>query len=137
MISTIKTLPDYANEGVIHDLYVTKGLSVAQVAELTLASRTAVLASLERFKIPTRAPHLFHGRHGNPPFGYHMVGGQLVGYPKEKKVIQAVKKMYLEEKLSLNAIARALTRSGIPTKKTKGPWHHEMVRAILKREKLA
>jgi hypothetical protein len=51
-------------------------------------------------------------------------------------VIQLVKKLYLKKELSLNAIARKLTEDGVPTKKGKGPWHHEMLRSILKREKL-
>ena len=136
LFSTIKTLNDHANPSVLQALYVEKRLSIKQVAELTGASKAAIVANLRRFKIPARAAHQSHGRPGNPPYGYHMVGGQLVEHPKEKKVIQAVRKMFLQKELSLCAIAKALTRDGIPTKMGKGPWHHEMLRSILKREKL-
>lgn len=124
------------NASVVHQKYVTEGLSVKQLAEWSGVSKAAALDSLQRFKIPLRASHQPHGRPSNPPYGYHMVGGRLAESPKEKKVIQLITKMYLQKELSLSAIARKLTEDGVPTKKGKGSWHHEMLRSILKREKL-
>jgi len=136
LFSTIKTLHDHANPTVIHDLYVNKSLSVKQVAELTGASKGAILANLKRFDIPTRAAHQSHGRPGNPPYGYHLVGGRLVSYAKEQRVIKLVRKMFVDQGATLSAIVRHLTAAGIPTKKSRSPWHHEMIRSILKRERL-
>ncbi len=136
LYSTIKTRPDYLNPAVLHQKYAVERLSVRQVAELIGSSKTAVLDGLRRFKIPIRDSHQPHGRPANPPYGYQLVRGRLVEHPREKKTIQMIKKMYLRQGLSLNAIAKALTRDGVPTKKGKVTWHHEMVRSILKKERL-
>lgn len=105
-----------------------------QLAEWMDVPKTTVLDSLKRLQIPPRA----QGRpsSSNPPYGYHKVDGQLVEHAKERKIIQAIRKMYVEQGVAMNAIAKRLTQDGIPTKKGRARWHHEMVRSILKKERL-
>jgi hypothetical protein len=136
MVSAIKTLSDHLNPAVLHEKYVTQRLSLKQVAELIGVSKGAVLESLRRFGIPVRPRYQSHGRPSNPPYGYHLVGGRLVEHPREQKLIQTVKRLYAKEGYGLNAIAKKLTQDGVPTKKGRTVWHHEMVRSILKKEDL-
>lgn len=133
LISTIKTLSDNLNFGVLHEKYVVERLSVKQIARQFASSKSGVLTALKRAGIPLRASHQAHGRPANPAYGKRISKDQLVDCPAEQRVIRLVKKMAEGEGLSVTSIARKLTEMGVNTRGGHARWHHELVRTILKR----
>ncbi len=70
------------------------------------------------------------GSLGSPhPFGYRIVHGQYVQKPTEADAVRRIFAQYLAGE-SLERIARALDRDGVPTKRG-GKWRKQTVAAIL------
>jgi DNA-binding transcriptional ArsR family regulator len=137
LISTIKTLSDLGNKSVLHQKYITEGLSMGQIAELLGVTKSAVSKSLKKLKIQLRPPNRRHlGRLSNPCFGYHVSKGKLVENRKEQRIIKEVIRLFQVEKLPLNTIAKRLTQAKVPTKNGKPLWRHDRIKDILKREGL-
>lgn len=109
-----------------------KGLSIAQIGELTVSPKSSVQSALKRFGIPLRRPHKAHGRPAQLPFGKRLWGGRVKDHPIEEKVIRAILK-FKEQGMGVRDIARTLNNLGIPTKCQAKSWHPEMVRRILNR----
>ena len=64
-----------------------------QIAALTGASRTAILDSLKRFKIPVRERGKALNNQASLPFGKRRVNGKIISYQAEARVIASIKKM--------------------------------------------
>ena len=69
--------------------------------------------------------------YGQVPFGYKDINGTLQKEPLEQFVLQQIKKMRSDGS-SLNAIAKYLTKSGVPTKNG-GRWQSNTVNKIISR----
>jgi len=114
----------------------------------------AVIAEFEREKINQRMTRgrrqivrrgkvMLHGG-SKAPYGYRLEDGMLVIYEPEAKIVRLIFTWYVEDGLSIKAIANRLTKDKIPTwadvhgrfkkKRGRGEWGAGAVAGILKNE---
>lgn len=132
IISSIKTLPDHLNYRVLHEKYVEKRLSVREIARQLSSSKTTILDALKKLDIPLRLRNSSE-RPSNPPYGLRHHKGLFVEDKAETRVIQKIIIPKYQHGEALTAIARFLDAQGIKSK-TGTHWHHQVIRAILRRE---
>ena len=110
-------------------LYRGRHLSARQIARLTKANRSVVLAALSRCGIPKDSRNRTHP--GQLPFGYDYQDYRLVKNQAEQGVIRLMRQGRASG-LSLRQIAGQLNQRLVPTKGD-GAWQANTVRLILAR----
>jgi hypothetical protein len=132
-IVKLSRVPDYKNPVVLHQNYIENGLTVKQMSVLHGCGETVIKKYLKLHGI--RKTVAMKVRHkANIEYGKKLVSGHVSGHKKETEIKNAIVNMYLDEGLSVTAIARVLTQMKVPTKKRGKKWDHSVVTDILKRE---
>jgi len=120
---------------------VTENLDTTSSAGKLLFNIMAAVAQFESDQISERVSGAMgqckaSGRvyHNQPIYGYDVEGGQLVPNAAEQRVIRLMRRMHAPGpgSLSYQAIARKLTRDGVPTKRGGQRWYASTVRNILR-----
>lgn len=111
----------------LHQKYEQEGLSLRQIADLKMSSKSIVRDALIHFGIELRGKG---SGETNPRFGRRKIGNRTVAHRAEARVIDIISKMELEG-MSLRAIARILNEMKVPTKKPGSKWHHHTVKSVL------
>ena len=122
----------YQDEFVLHEKFITQGLSAAQIAQELGCSKAAVKGQLRKFSIRKNARN-GKTRH-NLALGEKIVKGKVMAHKGEAKLLESIKDMHCKEGLSAIAIARILNSMKVPTKKPGKGWHHEVIARILIRQ---
>ena len=74
------------------------------------------------------------GRHWNKlAYGEKIQKGRVVAHKSEQQLLDSIKQIYVDEGLTVTAIARILTSMKVPTKKQGKKWDHSVVADILTR----
>ena len=133
--SVINTGIKLNNPAVLHELYIEKRLSIAQLAAYFSSSKCMVKNALNRFHIPIRTPgKRLRPSQYNIPFGKKIIKDKLVDHPEELLVVRKIITLH-QSGLSNRNIAKKLNEQSIPTKKKSSGWNHETIRQIIKRYK--
>ncbi|MEW6058204.1 MAG: recombinase family protein [Bdellovibrionota bacterium] len=125
--------PWFRNADFLEKKYVQEGLSTQQIADLVGSARSTVVRHLKAHKIPLR--HLDKARQlhkAHLAYEERLYAGKIVSCKREQEVIAMIKNLR-DQRLSLQAIANFLNRSGIPTKSRRAKWKPTTVWNLLKR----
>jgi transposase len=106
--------------------YVTEGLSIQQIMDLTMSSKTTVKRYLKEFGIPLRGEDL---RLGPPRYGERRLKGRKVQNSAEVEVMEKIRDMH-EKGISATQIAKLLNTLALPTKLGR-KWHAKTILKIL------
>ena len=109
----------------LHQKYVAENLTINQIAELTLSSRSTVIKYLNEAKIPIREEE--HRRGGNA-YGVRKRNGRFIINRSELELLNKIK-MLKAEGLNFQQIADLLHGLRLPTKKG-GKWTRGIVQKI-------
>lgn len=126
-------LQPYTNECVLRQFYLEKGHSVKQMSVLLGCGTTTIKKWLRHYKIKKNPVQEVRHR-ANLKYGQKLVNNKPVQHKQESQIKQAIIDMYVNEELSITAIARLLTQMKIPTKKRGKKWDHSVISDILQRE---
>ena len=122
----------FISESVLIKKYLENRLSISEIAQEFLCSKTYVRSLLLKYNIPL---HKQSERRGSrwDAYGRRKVNGKAIDHKGEQRTIATIKQMY-SEGISTNAIARFLNTMKIPTKQQGKGWHANTIIKILKRE---
>ncbi len=112
--------PKRIDISVFKQLYVEKGLSAAQIAEMVGVSKQMVLARIRRAGIHRttgrgRSPDNF--RYPEPPFGQKVVSGRLVTCSTEIRVVRLILRLRDTERKEWSEIVSHLNSSGFVSRR--------------------
>ncbi|MFN9069065.1 MAG: recombinase family protein [Bdellovibrionales bacterium] len=128
MITHIKRIPLLKLPSFLHQKYIVESLTINQIAELTLSSRSTVIKYLNAAGIPIRDEE---HRRGGSVFGERKLNGRYVPNQNELILIEKMKTLR-GQGLSFRQIAEFLQGLNLPTKR-KGKWTCRSVHRILDR----
>ena len=120
------------------DLYISQGLSAAQIGEKLNLPKQTVLSQLRKAGIRLGTNK---GRIANPenyrlayaPYGFSKKDGRLVPNKSELKICRLVVQLRNNSKMSFHEIARELERRRIKGRTESISWTHATVGRIFKR----
>jgi hypothetical protein len=128
VITNVKHIPLIKSKEFLHRKYVTEGLSIQQIVDLTMSSKTTVKRYLKEVGIPLRWEDL---RLGPPSYGERRLKGRKVQNRVEVEVMEKIRDMH-EKGISATQIAKLLNTLALPTK-LGGKWHAKTILKILQR----
>lgn len=128
VITNIKRVPLLKLPSFLHQKYVTENLTVNQIAELTLSSRSTVLKYLNTAQIPLRDEE---HRRGGSSYGQRKLNGRFVKNQTEIELLNKIK-MLKNQGLNFQQISDLLQGLNLPTKKG-GKWTRGVVQKIWNR----
>lgn len=112
----------------LHQKYIEERLTINQIADVTISSRSTVIKYLSIARIPIRQEE---HRKGAAAYGERKINGRLVPSQKELELMEKIK-VLKNEGLCPQRIADILQGLKLPTKRG-GKWSRETVHDILKR----
>lgn len=129
---SITLLPKQLETSYLVDLYVNKGLSGTQIADMIGASKQMVLGRLRAAKVTGtssggRSPENY--RQKSPPYGYKVVSNKLVLNSKEIKVAKLILSLKNRQNMGWYQISKHLTEHGYVTRKGTA-WGHWTVHLV-------
>jgi DNA-binding CsgD family transcriptional regulator len=133
-IIEFSSLPSYLNQIVLHQKYITEGLSTTKIARELGISRTTVTVYLKKYDIPVRPVGKVKSKR-TLAYGEKIINGKVEVHKQERRTVDSILKMK-KEGLSYNAIARILNEMKVKTKSQGKKWHMETVRQIILREQV-
>jgi len=126
VITHIKRIPLLKLPSFLHQKYVTENLTINQIAELTLSSRSTVIKYLNEAGIPIRDEE---HRRGGSAFGERKLNGRYIQNQTELVLIEKMR-LLRNQGLTYRQIAEVLQGLNLPTKR-KGKWTGRSVLRIL------
>ena len=132
-IINFSRVPAYKNPIVLRQNYLENGLTVKQMSVLHGCGETVIKKHLRLFGIK-KTEHTKVRHKANLEYGKKLISGKVSDHKQESNVKRAILDMYVQEGLTVTAIARVLTQMKIPTKKRGKKWDHSVIIDILKRE---
>lgn len=126
-ISHIRHIPLIKSKEFLQRKYVIEGLSIQQIVDLTMSSKTTVKRYLKEVGIPLRWEDL---RLGPPRYGERRLNGRKVQNSAEVEVMVKIRDMH-EKGMSATQIAKLLNTLALPTK-LGGKWHAKTILKILR-----
>ena len=112
----------------LHQKYIAENLTINQIAELTLSSRSTVIKYLNAAGIPLRDEE---HRRGGSSYGQRKLNGRFVKSQTELELLNKIK-MLKNQGLNFQQISDLLQGLNLPTKKG-GTWTRGIVHKIWNR----
>lgn len=128
VITHIKHVSLLRIKSFLHKKYVEEGLTINQIADVTMPSRSTVIKYLRAANIPIREEDQ---RIGGSTYGERRVNGRFVPNQKELELMKKIKSLK-EQGLGKQQIANLLQGLNLPTKRG-GKWSRKVVHTILMR----
>lgn len=128
VITHIKHVSLLKIKNFLHKKYIEEGLTINQIAAITLSSRSTVTKYLRAAEITIRAEE---HRVGGTTYGERKIKGRYVPHQKELELMQKMKNLK-QQGLNFQQIANVLQGLDLPTKRG-GKWTRRTVQQILKR----
>jgi hypothetical protein len=130
MISRVQAVPLFRSYSYLHQKYVVEGLSIKQISQEIVSSRTAVAKYLKEHGIPLRHDDPEHKYPSRQRYGQLMRRRQIVAHGREHETIKKMRELRAQG-FSYWKIADVLNAMGVPTKKQKGRWFAKTIQKIL------
>ena len=130
------TKPHAQNSDFYRNLYLTEGLSAAQIGERIGCSKTAVLQQLREQGIRNgsgRRTDPENYKLYDPPYGFSKKNGRLVPNKAEMRVCRIVVNLRDSQGKSMRAIGKHLEELGLKNRKGLVSWTHGTVGRIFER----
>lgn len=124
----------------IHDFYLNRGLSSAQIARHFEVAKSVIISRLHDLGIQEGQSAC---RSNNPenyrlrvaPYGYTVRDGRLVPSKAEMKLCRLVIELITRQGLSANAAAKELGKRGYKNRSGNTKWDHSTIQSIFNRWK--
>ena len=133
MISEAHSTSPPLSKDVLKEKYLEEGLSIQGLAKEFSSSKSKIRGLLSMYQIPIRESFRRY-EENSLSYGKRKVKGQTVDYKVELRTMEAIRRMYVDEGLTPNGIARVLDAMKTPTKHRGKAWHHSSVIRILEKE---
>ncbi len=128
VITHIKHVSLLKVKSFLHQKYIAEGLTINQIAALTMSSRSTVKKHLVAAEILIRTEE---HRLGRAIYGKRKVNGRFVPNHKELQLMEKIKTLK-GQGMNAQQIANLLQGLDLPTKRG-GKWTRKVVASILKR----
>jgi len=124
----------------IHDLYLKRGQSAAQIARHFGVAKSVILKRLHGLGVrvgvsPERSTNPKNYRCHMPPYGFSIKAGALTPHKAELRICRTVVELVGRQKKSATWTARELGRRGYKNRAGRTTWDHKTIQNIFKRWK--